>query len=78
MTPGKLADLIAYNMTVASDIVLCMTHTNQLDEYLDALRNVKTTSNSLEVFAKVSGGMELPHEYITMFVSERMEECRNH
>jgi hypothetical protein len=55
MTPGKLADLIAFNMNVASDLLICMTHTNQCTEYYDALlKEVKTTSNSLEVFAKVS------------------------
>ena len=78
MTPGKLADLIAYNSNVASDLLLCMTHTSYMDQYYEALLDVKTTSNSLEVFAKVSNGVELPHEYITLFVTKKMEECKNH
>jgi hypothetical protein len=77
MNPGKLGDLINYNMNVAADLVLCLTHTCQLNEYLDALRNVKTTAYSLEVFARISGGMELPQDYISIYLSERMEECRN-
>ena len=78
MAPNKLADLIAYNTTVASDLLIGMTYTNQMSDYLDALLNeVKTTANSLEVVAKVSQSVELPHDYIVIFVNKQMQECRN-
>jgi hypothetical protein len=77
MTPNKLADLINHNMTVASDLILCMTQTSRLDEYYQALMDVKTTSNSLEVFSRVCKGVELPHEVIDVFVVKQMEMCRN-
>lgn len=65
MTPNKLADLITYNMNVASDLLITMTNNNQLTDYYDALlKDVKVTSNSLEVFAKLSSSVELPHIYI--------------
>ena len=55
MTPNKLADLITYNMNVASDLLITMTNNNQVTDYYDALlKDVKVTSNSLEVFAKLS------------------------
>ena len=41
-----------------------MTHTNEIQKYYDALRDLKLSSNSLEVFAKIIQTVELPHEYI--------------
>jgi len=37
MAPHKLADLITYNHTVAQELLVCMTHTNQIQKYYDAL-----------------------------------------
>jgi hypothetical protein len=37
MAPHKLADLIAHNHTVAQELLVCMTHTNQIEKYYYAL-----------------------------------------
>jgi len=38
---------------------------------------MKLTSNSLEVFSKVSAAVELPQEYIQIYLNKQMCECRN-
>lgn len=60
MTPHKLADLITFNQTVAQEVMVCMTHTNQIQKYYDALQEIKLSSNSLEVFSKIATAVELP------------------
>lgn len=53
MAPHKLGDLITHNQTIAQELLVCMTHTNEIQKYYDALRDLKLSSNSLEVFAKI-------------------------
>ena len=77
MAPHKLADLITHNHTVAQELLVCMTHTNQIQKYYEALHDMKLTSNSLEVFSKVSAAVELPQEYIQIYLNKQMCECRN-
>lgn len=64
MSPHKLADLITFNQTVAQEVMVCMTHTNQIQKYYDALQEIKLSSNSLEVFSKIATAVELPQEFI--------------
>jgi len=40
-----------------------MTHTNQIQNYYNALQEIKLSSNSLEVFSKISTAVELPQEF---------------
>lgn len=77
MAPHKLADLIAHNHTVAQELLVCMTHTNQIQKYYDALQDIKLSSNSLEVFSKISSAVELPQEFIQIYLNKQMCECRN-
>lgn len=53
MAPHKLSDLITHNHTIATEFIVCMTHTNEIQKYYDALTDIKLSSNSLEVFAKM-------------------------
>ena len=53
MAPYKLADLITHNITIAQEFLVCMTHSNEIQKYYDALRDIRLSSNSLEVFAKI-------------------------
>jgi len=77
MAPHKLADLITHNLAIAQELLVCMTHTNEIQKYYEALRDIKISSNSLEVFAKLSQTVELPQEYIQSYLNKQMEECRN-
>ena len=60
MMPNKLADLVTHNLAIAVEILVCMTHVNEIQKYYDALTEIKLSSNSLEVFAKISQAVELP------------------
>lgn len=60
MAPHKLADLINHNQAIAQELLVCMTHTNQIQQYYEALQEMKLSSNSLEVFSQLSQAVELP------------------
>jgi hypothetical protein len=60
MSPHKLADLITYNHTVAQELLICMTHTNQINKYYEALQDTKISGKSLEVLSNISTAVELP------------------
>ena len=77
MSPPKLSDLIANNHTVAQELLVCMTHTNQIQKYYDALVELKLSSNSLEVFSRISRDVELPQEFIQIYLTKQMNEVRN-
>jgi hypothetical protein len=77
MAPHKLADLIIHNLTIAQELLVCMTHTNEIHKYYDALKDIKISANSLEVFSKISQTVELPHEYIQTYLNKQIDECRS-
>ena len=77
MAPYKLAALINYNHIIAEEIIVCMTYTNQIQKYYDALEEIKLSSNSLEVFSKISSTVELPQEFIQQYLNKQMKECRS-
>ena len=77
MAPNKLAELITHNDEVAYQLLVCMTHTTQIHRYYEALHDMKLNSNSLEVFSKISSAVELPPEYIQVYLNKQMNECRN-
>lgn len=70
MAPHKLSDLITHNHTIATEFLVCMTHTNEIQKYYDALIDIKLSSNSLEVFAKIIQTVELPQEYIQGYLNK--------
>ena len=49
-----------------------MTPSEQITEYYDALSNMKISINKIEVFNKLSNLVELPHEFIQVFLKSCM------
>lgn len=64
MTPQKLPSLVVNNPNVAYELLICMTNTTQITKYYDALSGMKLSPNTLEVFNRLSGQVELPQEFI--------------
>jgi len=77
MTPQKLPCLVINNQNVAYELLICMTNTMQITKYYDALSSMKLSPNTLEVFNKLSSQVELPQEYIQVFIKNCMNQCRN-
>ena len=60
MTPQRLPSLVINNANVAYELLICMTHTTQITKYYDALSGMKLSPNTLEVFNRLSGQVDLP------------------
>jgi len=54
-----------------------MTNTVQIVKYYDALSTMKLSPNTLEVFNRLSNVVELPHEFIQVFLKNCMNQCIN-
>ena len=77
MTPQKLPALIVHNQNIAYELLICMTNTMQITKYYDALSGMKLSPNTLEVFNRLSGVVELPQEFIQVFLKNCMNQCKS-
>lgn len=77
MTPQRFPNLVITNSNVAYELLICMTNTKQITKYYDALAGMKLSPNTLEVFNKLSGQVELPLEFTHIFLKNCMNHCRN-
>ena len=53
MCPAKLPDLVTHTPRIAKDIVICMTHTQEISKYYDMLNQMRLSINLLDVFDNV-------------------------
>ena len=60
MTPQRLPNIVINNPNIAFELLVCMTHTTQITKYYDSLSQMKLSPNTLEVFNRLSGHVELP------------------
>mmetsp|Transcript_15447 Transcript_15447/g.10820 ORF Transcript_15447/g.10820 Transcript_15447/m.10820 type:complete len:100 (+) Transcript_15447:763-1062(+) len=54
MSPKRLPDLVIHNASIAYELLICMTHTSEITKYYDTLSSMKLSTNSLEVFNRLS------------------------
>lgn len=64
MNSQKLPSLVLNNASIAHELLICMTNTQEITKYYDALSQMKLSPNSLEVFNRLSGIVDLPQEFI--------------
>jgi hypothetical protein len=72
MTPQRLPNIVINNPNIAFELLVCMTHTTQITKYYDSLSQMKLSPNTLEVFNRLSGHVELPQEFIHIFLKNCM------
>jgi hypothetical protein len=65
------------NPNIAFELLVCMTHTTQITKYYDSLSQLKLSPNSLTVFNRLGGHVELPQEFIHIFLKNCMQQCRS-
>lgn len=75
MTPAKLPELVINNAEIATELLLCMTHTAAITKYYDVLSQMKLSTSLLEVFNGLSHHVEFPKEFTHLFVKNCMHQC---
>lgn len=75
MHPAKLPELLINNPPIALELLICMTNTAEITKYYDVLSSMKLSTCLLEVFNGLSTNVELPKEFIQLFIRNCMHQC---